>query len=101
MFDLGFHQQIDLATDRLSNGRIGQLWGLLTIRPDNIGAVLEPDSGCTFTILRGGVLKERGSQLECVQKFLQNCKTQFLNCKDTVEMGSNIKLKVFSYTEMC
>ena len=67
MFDLGFHQQIDLATDWLSNGRIGQLWGLLTIRPDNIGAVLEPDSGCTFTILRGGALKERGSQLECVQ----------------------------------
>ena len=77
MFDLGFHQQIDLATDRLSNGRIGQLWGLLTIRPDNIGAVLEPDSGCTFTILRGGALKERGSQLECVQNFYKTAKHSF------------------------
>ena len=77
MFDLGFHQQIDLATDRLSNGRIGQLWGLLTIRPDNIGAVLELDSGCTFTILRGGVLKERGSQLECVQNSYKTAKHSF------------------------
>ena len=77
MLDLGFHQQIDLVTDRLSNDRIGQLWGLLTIRPDNIGAVLEADSGCTFTILRGGVLKERGSQLECVQNSYKTANTVF------------------------
>ena len=136
MFDLGFHQryiggsatewrfsnrlkvqqQIDLATDRLSNGRIGQCWRLLTILPDNRGSVPEPYSG--YTLQFGGVVHpRRGGVTAWVCPIFKTAKHSFklqntvLNCKTQFEVGSNIKLvggcvqilnsKFLNYTEMC
>ena len=55
MLDLGFYQRIDLVTDLLGNDRIGQLGGCWPSGQGECGAWL----GLHFTILRGGVLKER------------------------------------------
>ena len=73
MLDLGFYQRIDLVTDLLGNDRIGQLGGCWPSGQGECGAWL----GLHFTILRGGVLKEREREgvVACVcSKFLQNCK---------------------------